>query len=183
MVASVKQGRPAFVLRGVLMVLFGLAVLALPGLTTQSVLVAFGGLLLLAGAVVLLCAPLMMQMPRDGWWLLAEGLLMMSIGLAALLVPDAAARAVVLLFGAWAIASGTLQLAAALRLRREARDSAGLLVSALLSIALGSVFMWRPDASLNAIVWLLGAFALASGALAFFLAARATALRCRPVAF
>ncbi len=182
MVSLLKQGRPAFALRGVLMVVFGLAALALPGVTAQVALVAFGAMLLLAGAVTSALALQTLRLRDGNWWPAAEGVLMAAIGLAAVLVPDSAAVAVVMLFGVWALAAGLLQLAAALRLRQEARDSAGLLLSAALSIVLGAVFLWRPDAAVNAVVWLLGAFALASGALAIYLAAKAAALRRRGVA-
>jgi uncharacterized membrane protein HdeD (DUF308 family) len=182
MVSLVKQGRPAFMVRGALMVLFGLAAFAVPGWTAQAALVAFGALLLVAGLVTSAMALQTLHLREGSWWPAAEGVLMAAIGLAAVLVPDAAAVAVVLLFGLWALAAGLLQLLAALRLRQEARETAGMLVSAMLSIVLGAVFMWRPEAAVSAIVWLLGAFALASGALAIYLASKATALRRRSAA-
>jgi uncharacterized membrane protein HdeD (DUF308 family) len=182
MVSLVTQGRPAFMLRGALMVLFGLAALAVPGVTAQVALVAFGALLLVAGLVTTAMALQTLQLRDGSWWPAAEGVLMAAIGLAAVLVPGAAAVAVVLLFGLWALASGLLQLVAALRLHQEARDTAGMLISAALSIALVAVFVWRPDAAANAIVWLLGAFALASGVLAIYLATKAGALRRRGAA-
>ncbi len=182
MVSLLKYGRPGFALRGMLMVLFGLAALSLPGVTAQVALLAFGAVLLLGGAATTMVA-LQTLRDRDGhWWLAAEGVLMAAIGLATVLVPDSAAIAVVLLLGGWAMAAGALQLAAAVRLRQEARETAGLLPSAALSMALGAVFLWHPDAAVNAVVWLLGAFALASGALAIHLAAKAAALRQRGAA-
>jgi uncharacterized membrane protein HdeD (DUF308 family) len=182
MVSLVKQGRPAFMLRGALMMLFGVVAFAVPGVTAQVALVAFGALLLIAGLVTTAMALQTLQLRDGSWWPAAEGVLMAAIGLAAVLVPDAAAVAVVLLFGLWALATGLLQLLAAVRLRQEARETAGMLVSAALSIVLGAVFLWRPDAAVNAIVWLLGAFALASGVLAIYLAAKAGALRRRSAA-
>lgn len=183
MVASVKRGRPAIALRGALMVLFGIGALAQPGLPVQVLLVAFGTLLVLLGAIGIAAALDALPLHDDGWWLLVDGALMACIGLAAVAVPNAAGVAMVRLFGAWALSSGGLQLLAASRLQREARDSAGLPASAVVSIGVGSVFVWHPDAALNGMVWLLGLFAVASGGLAIYLAARTTALRRRRPAF
>jgi uncharacterized membrane protein HdeD (DUF308 family) len=149
MVSPVKQGRPAFMLRG--------AALAVPGRHCT------GGVGGLRRAVV--------------------GCVLVTTGPAVVRVPNATAVAVVLLFGLCAIANGLLlQPVAALRLRQEASESAGMLISAALFIVLGATFDERPDAAVNAIFWLLGAFSLASGVLAIYLATKAAALRRRSAA-
>lgn len=182
MVSSVKHGRPAFSLRGALMFLFGSAVLLVPGLAMQPVLLGFAALLLMAGIVTAVVAIPTMPLRDEGWLLLAEGGVMMAAG-AFVLTAELSAVGRLQVIGVWALVAGVLHAFAALRLRAEAGDSGGLWLSTILSLAVGVLLITRPAAALPVAVWLLGAFAIARGAIDVHLAVRSNALRRRVAAF
>jgi uncharacterized membrane protein HdeD (DUF308 family) len=73
--------------------------------------------------------------------------------------------AVVLLMfiAAWAIVTGVLEIAAAVRLRKEIEGEWALGLSGLLSIVFGVLLAARPGVGALAVTWLIGAYAIAFG--------------------
>ena len=106
----------AIVLRGVAAVLFGLVALAAPGAVLLSLAFFFGIYVLIDGVIGLVSSARAVM--AHGHWvaLLAEAVLNIIMGLIALLLPGAAVLAFVLMMAAWALISGGLMLAAALKL-------------------------------------------------------------------
>jgi uncharacterized membrane protein HdeD (DUF308 family) len=72
----------------------------------------------------------------------------------------------------WAIANGVFQIAAAIRLRKEIANERLMILSGTLSIAFGVLMIANPGAGALAVLWLIGAFAVAHGALLIILAFR-----------
>jgi uncharacterized membrane protein HdeD (DUF308 family) len=72
----------------------------------------------------------------------------------------------------WSIVTGVLEIAAAIRLRRELRNEWLLILSGTASALLGILLVAAPGAGLLAWAWVIGAYALASGVLLLMLALR-----------
>jgi uncharacterized membrane protein HdeD (DUF308 family) len=106
----------AIVLRGLIAVLFGIVALAAPGAVLLSLALLFGIYLLIDGVIGLVST--VRAVTGHGHWvmLLAEAILNIIKGLIALLIPAAAVLAFVLLMAAWALVSGGLTVAAAVKL-------------------------------------------------------------------
>jgi len=95
--------------------------------------------------------------------LLVEGLLSIAIGVLAVLWPASTALAFVWLIGAWAVLTGALEIASAIKLRKVIAREWLLGIAGALSIAFGLLMVYRPLAGGLAVVWWLGAYALITG--------------------
>lgn len=157
-------------LRGGVYLGFGLSALLWPQLTFGTLVLLFGLFSLLDG-VVTLGASVRAGSRRKRWRGMAlEGLLSSAVGLVVLFWPDISGLALLYLIAAWALVTGVLELAAAVRLRREIEGEWLLGLNGVLSIAFGSaVFLWPASGAL-AIVWILGIYALLFSVVLFALA-------------
>ena len=104
--------------------------------------------------------------------LIAEGLLGIATGVLALLWPWLMALAIVYLIAAWALVTGVLEIAAAVRLRREVDGEWLMALCGVLSVIFGLALGLWPGAGAVALAWLIGAYALVFGALLLALAFR-----------
>jgi len=99
------------------------------------------------------------------WWLLAlRGMIAVLFGLAALVRPGATLTALVLLFGTYALVDGLLALVVSLLGRNEFDHGWALLLKGLVGIAIGVLtFLW-PSVTAQALVYLIAAWAILTGA-------------------
>ena len=158
-------------LRGVCAIAFGLFTWMKPGLSLAILIAAFGLYALLDGIAIFVVALEGRVQERSGL-LLAAGLIGIAIGVAAMLGPAATAIGLLVYIAAWAIVRGVLELGVALRVREEVRGEWRLITAACASIAFGLVLLARPSEGVLAGLWLIGAFAIASGVLLVLLSLR-----------
>jgi len=154
------------VFRGVIAVLFGLIAFSRPGGMALSMVLVFGCFAFAGGIATVVAAARGGRAGEPRWGsLLLEGLLAIAIGVAAVLWPAAVALSFVWVIGAWALISGGLEIATAIRLRKIIEHEWALGLTGLLSIAFGLLMFYRPIAGGLAVVWWLGAYALFTGIL------------------
>lgn len=162
-------------LRGLVTVGFGVLALLCPDRTVLWLVGLFAAYALLGGAVW--TAGALHNRRADARWRMPFmfGLLGMGAGLLALAHPAPTALVLVLLIAAHALATGLLDLVAALRLRKFIRDERLFALSALTSIAFGVAVSIAPDAGALAFGPVVGLYALSSGASLLALALRVRA--------
>lgn len=159
-------------LRGIAGVLFGLAALAWPGITLVALVLLFGSYAFVDGAFAI-GAAFSRRARSDRWWLLlVEGILGVGAGLVAWFMPNITALAMVYLVAAWAITTGALEIAAAVRLRQEMRGEWLLALAGVVSIGMGVVIAFSPAIGALALVWTIGIYALIVGVLFIVLSVR-----------
>ena len=160
------------VLRGVLAIALGVLAFVWPVVTLTSLVIVFGAYALVDGVFALLSA--VRGGGAEPWWLLVlEGGVGIGIGVLTLVAPGITALALLFYIAIWAIATGVLEIAAAIRLRREIEGEWLLILSGLVSVAFGAVLVARPGAGALAVLWLIGSFALVFGVLLVVLAIKA----------
>jgi len=105
------------------------------------------------------------QLTKMRWALGLNGLLLIAVGVVILLWPGISLFALTILVGAYALATGVVGLFYSFT--AQARGERGwLLLSSLLGIAVGvMVFVW-PDISALALLYIIGAYAVALGIIA-----------------
>src|SRR5882762_993388 len=163
----------AFVLRGIFAILFGLICFILPHMALLTLIFMFG-FYALADGVFNIIAAFRRTGPRQvPWWaLLISGIISIIAGVIAFLLPAAAAFGLLLLIAAWAVATGMMQIVAAVRLRKQITGEWVLVLSGLLSIAFGVVlFLFPGPGALAVLIW-IGAYAIAFGILLIALGVR-----------
>ncbi|MDA9981915.1 DUF308 domain-containing protein [Gammaproteobacteria bacterium] len=101
----------------------------------------------------------------DVWWsLLVRGLLAAALGIAALFWPNATLALLIRLIGLYVLFDGSVNLYGASR----ARKLGAYLVPGLISVALGAILLFWPDASSRFLLVIVGIWALFQGVLLFF---------------
>jgi uncharacterized membrane protein HdeD (DUF308 family) len=160
-------------LRGAVSLLFGILAALWPGLTLLWLIVMFAAYALVNGAISATAAIQNRSANNDWWLMLLLGLIGIAAGVIAILLPDLTAIVLVLVIGATALASGIVDIAMAIRLRKTIRGEGFLILNGIISIAFGVFVFFFPGAGALALVWLISIYAIVSGLLLLGLAWRA----------
>src|SRR4051794_41077428 len=111
----------AFVLRGVVAVLFGIITFVAPPGALLTLVFLFAFYAITDGIFSIIAA--FRRTGTDGgvpWWaLLISGILSLIAGVLAFFVPAGAALALLIIIAAWAIVTGAMSIVASIRLRKE----------------------------------------------------------------
>jgi uncharacterized membrane protein HdeD (DUF308 family) len=103
---------------------------------------------------------------RKPWWaLLLSGIAGIGAAVISFVWPGITALALVYVVSAWALITGGLEIAAAVKLRKEIEGEWMLALSGILSMVLGFLLAFFPDAGAIGLVWYLGAYAVVFGIL------------------
>jgi uncharacterized membrane protein HdeD (DUF308 family)/sporulation protein YlmC with PRC-barrel domain len=163
----------ALALRGVAAILFGILAFAWPGITLFVLVLFFGAYMLVDGIFAIVAAVRAAGREARWWLLLIEGVLGVLAGLVAAFWPGLTALALLYFIAAWAIVTGILEIAAAVRLRREIAGEWALGLSGLLSLLFGVLLVVIPaPAGILSLLWLIGVYAIAFGVVLLVLAFR-----------
>jgi uncharacterized membrane protein HdeD (DUF308 family) len=163
-------------LRGLLAVVFGVLAFVWPGITVDVLVIFFGAYALVDGAFALVGAWRASHEGRRWWAFLFEGLVGIAAGLIALFATGLAALTILYVIAAWAIVTGLLEIAAAIRLREEINNEVSLALSGLASVIFGAILLIWPAAGILALVWLIGAYAIFFGLMLLWLAFKVRAV-------
>ena len=153
----------AFVLRGIVAILFGIVAITRPGMTLEALVFVFAIWALIDGVLALIHSVGAAQAGEPWWPLVLGGLLSVAVGLVALRWPGITALALLLLIAYWSILRGILEIAAAVRLRHEIQGEGWLILGGIASVVFGGLLIMHPESGILAVVWLLGIYALIFG--------------------
>jgi uncharacterized membrane protein HdeD (DUF308 family) len=163
-------------LRGVISILFGILIFAQPGISLLTLTLTFGVFALIDGAGNVVSA-IGGRNENENWWiLLLAGLASVGVGILTFFNPGITALALLFYVAAWAIATGLLEIVAAIRLRKEIQGEFWLILAGLLSVAFGVMLMARPGLGALSVLWLIGGYAIAFGVILIALAFRTRGL-------
>lgn len=166
-------------LRGLFAVLFGLVAFLLPLPTLVALVWLFGAFAFLDGVFSLVAAWRRRAGDPPWWALLLTGLAGVAAGVISFVWPGITALALVMLIAAWALITGALEIAAAVRLRKEIEGEWLLGLSGVLTIGLGALLVIAPDAGAIGLVWVFGAYAVLFGVMMMVLGYRLRVYRDR----
>jgi uncharacterized membrane protein HdeD (DUF308 family) len=166
----------ALALRGVVAIVFGVIAFLLPGLTLGALILLFAAYAIVDGVSALVTGVRHPTSRRPDWLLIAGGVAGIVVGIIAVFLPGITALFLVSLIGAWAIITGIAQIAIAWQLRKEIQGELLLALNGIVSVLFG-IYLWLfPGAGAIALVWLIAAFAIASGVMLLLLAFRMRSL-------
>jgi uncharacterized membrane protein HdeD (DUF308 family) len=149
-------------LHGLASVVFGVMILAWPGLSVYALTIVFGAYTLATGIVEFGTA-FTTQGKEERAWLILRGLLGITVGVLVFAWPGISALALLYVIGAYAVAFGALCIGASFRLPLEGQDRASMILTGLVAIVFGIVIFAEPGAGALAMLGLIAAFALVTG--------------------
>lgn len=163
MAERIARGWWVLAVRGGLAMLFGILAILLPGAAISLLVSLFGAYAFVDGVFALLTAARFTH-TDDRWGLLVvEGVVGVAVGIATFVHPATTALLLTYFVAAWAILTGALEIAAAIRLRRVIAGELALGALGVVSLLLGIGMLASPRAALGVIVWMIGAYALLFG--------------------
>jgi uncharacterized membrane protein HdeD (DUF308 family) len=165
MVVVLARNWWALALRGLAAVLFGIMAFAWPGMTLGVLVLLYGAYALVDGVLAIIAAVAGRTSGMPWWALLLEGVLGITVGILTFAWPGITALVLLYLIAAWAVATGVFEVVAAIRLRREIRGEWLLALSGIISVLFGVALVINPVGGALAVVWLIGAYAIAFGVL------------------
>jgi uncharacterized membrane protein HdeD (DUF308 family) len=149
-------------LRGVVSLVFGIVVLLWPDVTVLALALVFAAYVVVDGIGMVVTG---LGGVRDGsrrWWYVLAGVVGIVAGVIAALWPAITALALVVLVGAWAVVTGAMEIAAAVRARRL--PGRWVLAGAgVISLIAGVIILVRPDVGAIALATVLGSYAVVVG--------------------
>jgi uncharacterized membrane protein HdeD (DUF308 family) len=166
----------AMALWGALAILFGALVFFWPALLWVVVLASFAVYALLTGALAIILAFFGPRWGQPWWGLLLEGIFSILAGALTLVWPEITELALLFLIAFWAVATGVLQVVAAIRLRKEIEGEWALGLAGVLSVLFGLALVALPGPGAVAIAWLIASYSVAFGVLMLALAFRLRSL-------
>ena len=149
-------------LHGLASVVFGVMILAWPGISVYALTILFGAYTLATGIVEFGTA-FTTQGKEERAWLILRGLLGITVGVLVFAWPGISALTLLYVIGAYAVAFGVLFVGASFRLPLDGRDTASMILTGLVAIVFGIVIFAEPGAGALAVLGLIAAFALVTG--------------------
>jgi uncharacterized membrane protein HdeD (DUF308 family) len=159
---QLKKMRWTLGLHGLVSVVFGVMILAWPGISVYALTIVFGAYTLATGIVELGTAFTSRGKEERGW-LALRGLLGIAVGVMVFAWPGISALALLYVIGFYAVMLGILAVFGAFRLPLAGSDAASLVLTGLVSIVFGIVIFVKPGAGALAVLALIAAFALVTG--------------------
>lgn len=158
--------------RGLLAIAVGIVSVIWPGITIGAFVILFAVYAFIAaGTDVMRAFSSNRAGPVAGYVLLA--VLSLAAGIVALLWPGITALVLVLWIAAWAVVTGTVEVAMAFREGQAAGTRAMWSLSGLISIALGVVLFIHPDIGAASLATVFGLFSIIYGVSAVVLSIQA----------
>jgi uncharacterized membrane protein HdeD (DUF308 family) len=155
----------SLVLRGIIAIIAGLVTFVLPGITFAVLVILFGAYALLDGILNIVGAWRAAERHERWVALLLEGFVGIGAAAVTALWPAITALALVIIIAAWALVTGALELAAAVRLRKYITGEWLLALSGIASIIFGLLLAVFPYAGALAIALWIGVYLVIFGVL------------------
>jgi uncharacterized membrane protein HdeD (DUF308 family) len=157
-------------LRGVAAIIFGILTFLMPGITLAALVLLFGAFAITDGIFAIIAAIKTSGKERKWWLLIISGVLSIIVGVLTFVMPEITALFLLYLIAFWAIFTGTLAIATAIRLRKEITGEWLMALGGIASVLFGVLLLLFPGAGALAVVLWIGAYALVSGAIMLALA-------------
>ena len=159
-------------LRGIASIVFGVLAFAWPGITVLSLVMLYGAYALVDGLFSIYAAISGSNGSTSRWWLAVVGIAGILAGIISFASPLLVAAWLLMLIAAWAIVSGVFEIIGAIRLRKEIDNEWMLILHGVITVLFGVLLFANPVGGALAMVWVIGAYAIAAGVILGLLAFR-----------
>ena len=149
--------------RGILAVLLGALALAVPGLTALALALLFGAYALIDGVFAIVASIRMSHAGTKWEWLLAEGILGVLFGIAAMTFPEITLLLLVYIVAAWAIVMGITAISTAMRVRQSIAGEWLWIGLGIISVLFGLLVAFEPVYGVFVVVYTFAFYAILTG--------------------
>ena len=156
-------------LKGILLVIFGILSFMNPGITLATLVLWFAIFMMIDGVFSIFGVVSNWKTEEDKWLLLAEGALGLVLGLLVYRSPDTFLSFIAFVISFWAIFSGISRIAMAIQLRKEIEGEGWLILSGVLSVIFGILVFAQPGIGIATLMWIIAIFAILEGVLLILL--------------
>jgi len=181
MIEALKRYWWVPVLRGICGIVFGVIAFGYPGLALATLVLLFGAWVLIDGVFRIVGATAGRASDPDWGFHLIVGILGVVIGFLTFHSPGITALALIIYIGAWALMIGAVEIALAIKLRRELKGEWLLILMGLASIIFAAFLLWNPGPGALALLWVIGSYAIVFGILGVIFGFRLRSLPALPV--
>lgn len=159
-----RRSWPWVLVRGILVLLFGLAVLVWPEKSLAVLAIVFGVYALIDGVGSIVSALMARGVDAGQRWLIGLfGGLLALFGLSAIIRPELTVLAFAFLLGFWALVFGVERIIHAFQLRHGVRGWGWVLASGVLTVLAGLVLVFWPGIAVATLAVVIGVGALLTG--------------------
>lgn len=159
-------------LRGLIAIAFGILIWLQPEISIVALVLIFGVYVLADGVLGIWTAIAGRKEHEDWWVLFIWGSIGVGIGILTFLAPGVTALALLFYIAVWAVATGVLEIVAAIRLRKEIKGEWMLVLGGIVSVIFGILLMAQPIAGALALLWLIAVYGVIFGIFLVILAFR-----------
>jgi uncharacterized membrane protein HdeD (DUF308 family) len=159
-------------LRGLIALIFGILVLAWPGVAIAILAIIFGAFVFVDGIFTLVAAVNYKAGAGRRTWLFIRGIAGIIVGLITFFWPAITALALVIIIAAWALVTGVMELVFAFRANQNTAIRWMFAISGILSLILGALMVAQPLIGALVIAVVIGAYAVLAGILLIILGFR-----------
>ena len=152
-------------LKGILLVIFGILSFMNPGITLATLVLWFAIFMMIDGVFSIFAVVSNWKTEEDKWLLLAEGTLGLILGFLVYRSPGTFLSFIAFVISFWAIFSGISRIAMAIQLRKEIEGEGWLILSGVLSVIFGIVVFAQPGIGITTLMWIMATFAILVGIL------------------
>lgn len=161
MIEALQKSWWTVLLRGILLLLFGLFALFSPGAVLASIILYLGIVAAISGIFTIIGS---IFSKHEGKMMgVLEGLIYLIIGIVFIASPLFVLASLVYFIAIWALISGIMQIIYAIKLRKVIANEWLAIISGIISIIFALVLFSNVVASGNAVVMVIGIFAVISG--------------------
>jgi uncharacterized membrane protein HdeD (DUF308 family) len=152
-------------LKGILLIIFGILSFMNPGITLTTLVLWFAIFMMIDGVFSIFGVVSNWKTEEDKWLLLAEGALGLILGFLVYRSPGTFLSFIAFVIGFWAIFSGISRIAMAIQLRKEIEGEGWLILSGVLSVIFGLLVFAQPGLGITTLMWIMATFAILVGVL------------------
>jgi uncharacterized membrane protein HdeD (DUF308 family) len=152
-------------LRGALAIVFAVVILMWPNIGLATLIALFGAFALVSGLTTIAGAFSVPLARGRRAWLVLDGLIGVAVGVAVFIWPDLSALGLLYAIAAWSIVLGIFEIALAFDLPLSSGRLLLLALGGVLSVGFGVIMFAHPGAGAVALLALIAAFALVTGAM------------------
>jgi uncharacterized membrane protein HdeD (DUF308 family) len=150
--------------RGIIAILFGIAIFLWPGPLLFVTIVLFATFALLNGIMAIVASIQERRVSKNWWVLLIEGIVSVLGGLVAFAWPGITAVAIFYVVAIWAVLTGIMEIVGAFTLGRAMSSEWSMGLIGILSVVIGVIlFFMAPVAGILTLLYALAFYALFAG--------------------